>query len=115
VKFEEAPVYDVNRKEMVKRGSLYVGRTPGVDILYPCETSTGEYVPPKLPQEFLQLADSGSRVPSVFQPAAPRDPDAYIIKVPLNEKNVPVDTAGEKVDDNTIVECAYDTDKRNGR
>ena len=112
VKFEEAPVYDVNRKEMVKRGSLYVGRTPGVDILYPCETLTGEYVPPKLPQEFLQLADSGSRVPSVFQPAAPRDPDAYIIKVSLNEKNVPVDTAGDKVDDNTIVECAYDTDKR---
>jgi ribA/ribD-fused uncharacterized protein len=111
VKFEEAPVYDVGRKQMVKKGSLYVGRTPGVDILYPCETLTGEYVPPKLPQEFLQLAESGSRVPSVFQPAAPRDPDAYIIKIPLNERNVPVDEAGDKVDDNTIVECAYDVDK----
>jgi ribA/ribD-fused uncharacterized protein len=112
VKFENAPSYDVNRKQMVKKGSLYVGRTPGVDILYPCETLTGEYVPPKLPQEFLQLAESGSRVPSVFQPAAPRDPDAYIIKVPLNDKNVPVDSAGDKVEDNTIVECAYDTDAR---
>ena len=112
VKFEEAPAYDVNRKQMVKKGALYVGRTPGVDILYPCETLTGEYVPPKLPQEFLKLGESGSRVPSVFQPAAPRDPDAYIIKVPLNDKNVPVDQAGDKVDDNTIVECAYDTDKR---
>lgn len=110
VKFEDTPAYDVTRKQMVKKGSLYVGRTPGVDILYPCETLTGEYVPPKLPQEFLQLAESGSRVPSVFQPSAPRDPDAYIIKVPLNDKNVPVDTEGEKVEDNTIVECAYNTE-----
>uniref|UniRef100_A0A6C0AIK2 mRNA (guanine-N(7))-methyltransferase n=1 Tax=viral metagenome TaxID=1070528 RepID=A0A6C0AIK2_9ZZZZ len=112
VKFEEAPAYDVNRKQMVKKGALYVGRTPGVDILYPCETLTGEYVPPKLPQEFLKLGESGSRVPSVFQPAAPRDPDAYIIKVPLNDRNVPADQVGDKVDDNTIVECTYDTDKR---
>jgi len=112
VKFEETPVYDVNRKQLVKKGSLFVGRTPGVDILYPCETLTGEYVPPKLPQEFLQLAESGSRVPSVFQPTTPRDPDAYIIKVPLNEKNVPVDRKGDKVEDNTIIECSFDVDTR---
>ena len=112
VKFEETPVYDVNRKQLVKKGSLYVGRTPGVDILYPCETLTGEYVPPKLPQEFLQLAESGSRVPSVFQPTTPRDPDAYIIKVPLNEKNVPIDGKGDKVEDNTIIECSFDVDTR---
>jgi len=108
VKFEEAPIYDVVRKEMVKNGTLYVGRTPGLDILYPCETLTGEYVPPKLPPEFIQLADSGTRVPSVFQPAAPRYPEAYVLHCPLNDKGVPVDIGGNKVEDNTIIECSYD-------
>ena len=108
VKFEDAPVYDVVKKEMMKNGTLYVGRTPGLDILYPCETLTGEYVPPKLPPEFIQLADSGTRVPSVFQPAAPRYPDAYVLHCPLNEKSVPVDIGGNKVEDNTIIECSYD-------
>ena len=108
VKFEEAPIYDVVKKEMVKNGTLYVGRTPGLDILYPCETLTGEYVPPKLPPEFMQLADSGTRVPSVFQPAAPRYPDAYVLHCPLNDKGIPVDIGGNKVEDNTIIECSYD-------
>jgi hypothetical protein len=108
VKFEEAPIYDVARKEMVKNGTLYVGRTPGLDILYPCETLTGEYVPPKLPPEFMSLADSGTRVPSVFQPAAPRYPDAYVLHCPLNDKGIPVDSTGNKVEDNTIIECSYD-------
>lgn len=108
VKFEEAPIYDVVKKEMVKNGTLYVGRTPGLDILYPCETLTGEYVPPKLPPEFMSLADSGTRVPSVFQPAAPRYPDAYVLHCPLNDKGIPVDIGGNKVEDNTIIECSYD-------
>lgn len=112
VKFDEVPIYDVVRKEMVKKGTLFVGRTPGVDILYPCETITGEYVPPKLPQEFLQLADSGTRVPSVFQPAAPRYPDAYILHCPVNDKGVPIDKDGNKIEDNTIIECSYVVDTR---
>lgn len=112
VKFEDVPIYDVVRKEMVKKGTLYVGRTPGLDILYPCETITGEYVPPKLPPEFIQLADSGTRVPSPFQPAAPRYPDAYVIHCPLNDKGVPVDKDGNKVEDNTIIECSYTVDAR---
>ena len=112
VKFEDTPIYDVVRKEMVKKGTLYVGRTPGLDILYPCETITGEYVPPKLPPEFIQLADSGTRVPSPFQPAAPRYPDAYVIHCPLNDKGIPVDKDGNKVEDNTIIECSYIVDSR---
>lgn len=109
VKFDDAPVYDTQTKQMMKKGTLYVGRTPGLDILRPCETLTGEYTPPKLPQEFLQLAESGTRVPSVFQPSAPREDDAHVIKIALNEKNIPIDREGKKVEDNTIVECAYDT------
>jgi len=112
VKFEEVPMYDVGTKEMVKKGTLYVGRTPGLDILYPCETLTGEYVPPKLPAEFIQLADSGTRVPSPFQPSAPRYPEAHILKCPVNDKGIPVDKAGNKVEDNTIIECSYDVDNR---
>ena len=40
------------------------------------------------------------------------DPDAYHIFVPLNEKNVPVDEEGHTVEDNTIIECAYNPDTR---
>jgi len=112
VKFEDTPIYDVVRKEMVKKGTLYVGRTPGLDILYPCETMTGEYVPPKLPPEFIQLADSGTRVPSPFQPSAPRFPDAYVLHCPLNDKGIPMDIGGNKVEDNTIIECSYTVDTR---
>jgi ribA/ribD-fused uncharacterized protein len=112
VKFEDAPVYDVAKKQMMKNGTLYVGRTPGLDILYPCETLTGEYVPPKLPAEFIQLADSGTRVPSPFQPSAPRYPDAHILHCPVNDKGIPVDIGGNKVEDNTIIECSYDVDTK---
>ena len=112
VKFEEAPVYDVQKKAMMKNGTLFVGRTPGIDILDPCGTITGEYVPPKLPQEFIELADSGTRVPSIFQPIAPKSPNAHILHCPLNDRGVPVDEKGNKVEDNTIIECAYDLDSR---
>jgi ribA/ribD-fused uncharacterized protein len=42
----------------------------------------------------------------------PRDPDAYIIYVPVNAKGQMVDEEGHKVDDNTIVECSFDVDTR---
>ena len=112
LKIVPASTYDVVRKQMVREGSLYVSRTPGEDIIYPCETMTGEYVPPKLPADLKSLEDGGTRVPSVFQPSAPRNEDAYKIGVPVNDANVPVDSTGAKVEDNTIVECAYDTEKR---
>jgi ribA/ribD-fused uncharacterized protein len=112
LRFDETPTYDVNLKQMVKVGSLYVSRTPGTDIVNPCETMTGEYVAPKLPTDLWRLADSGTRVPSVFQPSAPKDSDAYVIRLPLNDKNIPMDLFGNKIENNTVVECTYDVDKQ---
>ena len=112
VRFEPESTYDVNMKTMVRKGSLYVSRTPGEDIVYPCETMTGEYIPPKLPRDMQALAaDSTARAPSIFQPSAPRNSDAYKINIPVDDRNIPVDSEGLKVEDNTIIECAYDLDK----
>ena len=109
VRFEAESSYDVILKTMVRKGTLYVSRTPGEDIVYPCETMTGEYIPPRLPRDMSSLAeDSSSRAPSVFQPSAPRNVDAYKINIPVNDRDVPVDLEGLKVEDNTIIECAYD-------
>jgi len=109
VRFEPESTYDVNLKTMVRKGSLYVSKTPGEDIVYPCETMTGEYIPPKLPSDMAALLDSSTaRAPSVFQPSAPRNNDAYKINIPVNDRNIPVDLEGLKVEDNTIIECAYD-------
>ena len=110
VRFEPASTYDVNLKSMVRKGTLYVSRTPGEDIVYPCETMTGEYIPPKLPRDMQSLiADSATaRAPSVFQPSAPRNNEAYKINIPVNDLDIPVDLEGLKIEDNTIIECAYD-------
>ena len=114
VRFEPESTYDVNLKTMVRKGSLYVSKTPGEDIVYPCETMTGEYIPPKLPRDMAALLDSSTaRAPSVFQPSAPRNNDAYKINIPVNDRNIPVDLEGLKVEDNTIVECAYDLETGN--
>ena len=114
VRFEPESTYDVNLKTMVRKGSLYVSRTPGEDIVYPCETMTGEYIPPKLPSDMAALLDSSTaRAPSVFQPSAPRNNDAYKINIPVNDRNIPVDLEGLKVEDNTIIECAYDLETGN--
>jgi ribA/ribD-fused uncharacterized protein len=108
LKLETTTTYDIQTKQLVRPGSLYVGRTPGDDIVYPCETLTGEYVAPKLHSDLQSLGASATRVPSVFQPVAPRDPEAYKIMVPVNDKGMPYDSEEVKVEDNTIVECAYD-------
>lgn len=109
VRYENTPEYDVQLKQMIKKGTLYVGRSPGEDFVYPCEMLTGEYVPPKIP---VDMRADGTYVPSVFQPSAPRDPDAYIIKLKLNDKDIPIDSNGNKIEDNTIIECSYDLDKQ---
>ena len=107
------PTYDTATRTDVKEGMLFVGRTPSKVTIYPCEQLTGEYVPPVLPADLQRIATSASRVPSPFQPSAPRDPDAYKIKIPLNSRGVPVDIEGNRVENDTIIECAYDIDKRN--
>jgi len=103
--------YDTVGNTLARRGTLYISRTPGEDIIYPCETMTGEYVPPRLPEDLQRIADMHDRVPSVFQPSTPRDPEAYRIWVPVNRAGMPYDLENKRVDDNTLVECSYDTAK----
>lgn len=112
IKISSDDTFDPIAKVKAKKAELYVSRTPGEDIVYPRETMTGEYVPRKLPDDLQKVAETNTRVPSVFQPTVPRDPDAYQIVVPTNDKNLTVDSAGNRVEDNTIVECAFDVETR---
>jgi ribA/ribD-fused uncharacterized protein len=109
VRIQPGPVYDSVLKKQVVTGSLYVSRGPFSDIVYPCETLTGEYVPPTLPADLQRIGEVSNRVPAPFQPSAPRAPEAFHIHIPVNERNVPVDSEGRRVEDNTIIECARDT------
>jgi len=95
--------------EEFQQGELYVSRNAKDIYVYPREMMTGEYVPKKLPEDFE--LDNAARIPSLFQPSVPRDPDAYKILIPI--KKFPVDEEGQKVEDNTIIECAFDTESRN--
>lgn len=110
VKILPDETFDPTNNVKAKKAELYVSRTPGEDVVYPRETMTGEYVPRKLPDDLQKVAETNTRVPSVFQPTVPRDPDAYQLLIPLNEKNLTVDSTGNRVEDNTIIECAYDTE-----
>ena len=103
--------YDTVLNTRVRKGELYVSRSPKDYVIYPRETMNQEYKPKLLPGDMSQLGRD-FRIPSIFQPSMPMDPDAYHIFVPLNEKNVPVDEDGHTVEDNTIVECAYDTENK---
>ena len=106
IKLKHGESFDITLGKRVVKGTLHVSRTPG-DIVYPCETMTGEYEPPEILPE-----DRGrDRVPSPFQPSVPRAPDAHIINVPVDDRGVPVDSEGNRVEDNTIIECSYDTEK----
>ena len=103
------PEYEPNRKRMCRKATLYVSMTRGEYVIRPCETITGEYVPTKLPEDLSHL-ERGDRIPSVFQPSAPRDNEASTIWVPVNRKGVPYDLAENRIEDNTIVECSYNVD-----
>jgi hypothetical protein len=111
VKFKTESHYDSVLNSDVFKGTLYVGRNSGSDIIYPCETLTGEYVPPKLPSDLEAYSDGKSYVPSPFQPSAPKSMSASDILIPLNPRGVPVDKQGKRVEDNSIIECSRDTDK----
>ena len=113
VRFNKNDVsYDPVLKQQVIKGTLYVSRNPGTDIVYPCETITGEYVPPQIPDDMRIVAEDQDLVPSPFQPSAPRAPDAMNILIPVNARNVPVDEEGQRIEDNTIIECSRDVDHR---
>ena len=111
VTIDEKEGFDPVLNVPAKQGQLYVSRTPRDDnIIYPRETMTGEYTEPTLPESLSKVAEMNTRIPSVFQPSTPRDPDAYQITIPLNDKGLTVDKNGDRVETNTIIECAYDTE-----
>lgn len=112
LKMSQDDTFDTTTKTLARQGDLYISRTPGEDIVYPRETMTGEYVPRKLPPDLQTIAETNTRVPSIFQPSVPRDPDAYKIMVQVDDKKNTVDSSGNRVEDNTIVECAFDTTTR---
>ena len=112
LRVEGEPAYDSVLRQTARKGRVFVSRSPGSDIVYPCQQLTGEYVAPELPPDLAVLAQVRDRIPSVFQPSAPRDLDAHIIYVPVNSKNQMIDQEGHRVEDNTIVECSFDVDTR---
>jgi hypothetical protein len=112
IKISSEDAFDTITKTAVKHADLYISRTPGEDVVYPRETMTGEYVPKSLPPDLQKIADTNVRVPSPFQPNVPRDPDAYKIRVSIDDKKNTVDSVGNRVEDNTIVECAFDIESR---
>ena len=110
LRFTGEKTYDPVLNTEVRKGDLYVSRTPKDEILvYPCETMTGEYVPPRLPEDMERLG-KGVVSPTLFQPSTPRNPDAYKIYVPIDERGIAYDQEKNRIDDNTLVECRYDTD-----
>ena len=112
VRVEGEPVYDTVLRQPAKKGQLFVSRSPGSDIIYPCQQLTGEYVPPSIPADLALMAQVRDRIPSVFQPSVPRDADAYVIYIPVNARGQMVDREGARIDDNTIIECSFDIDTR---
>jgi ribA/ribD-fused uncharacterized protein len=109
LKYKPGESYDTKMKTHVFKGTLYVSRNRGSDILYPRETVTGEYTQPAMPADLQRLVETRDRAPSPFQPAVPRNPDAHNISLRL-EKGAPVDETGTRIEDNTIVECSYDVE-----
>jgi ribA/ribD-fused uncharacterized protein len=110
VRVSDDIMFDPVMRKQVRKGELYVSRNAGDDVVYPRETMNGEYIPRELPTELKRLTAYNTRVPSLFQPAAPRDPDAFVVYIPVNEKGIPVDETGQKIDSNTIIECAFDVE-----
>lgn len=112
IKISPDETFDPIEKTKARKASLFVSRSPGEDIIYPRETMTGEYVPPRLPEDLQRIAETNTRVPSIFQPSVPRDPDAYQLLVKVNDRNLTVDLQNNRVEDNTIVECSFDMETR---
>lgn len=109
VRLKPKDSYDPVTNKNVVKGTLYVSRQSGNEIIYPCETMTGEYVVPELPGDLQQLANRSDRVPSPFQPIAPKSFNAMDILIPVNNRGIPIDEEGNRVEDNTIIECTRDT------
>lgn len=111
VRFKSVEDYDPVLEKRVFKGTLYVSRSPGTDFVYPCETITGEYVAPEIPADLKYRMDTQTRAPSPFQPSAPKAPNASEVLLPLNGKGVPIDEDGQRIEDNTIIECSRDVER----
>jgi len=112
LKLSADETYDAVMDTRVRKGSLYVGRGVNDTIIYPCETITGEFVPKQLPADLEKLAYTNVYIPSLFQPMSPQNPDAYQILVPVDDKGLAHDSENNRIEDNTIIECSYDVEKR---
>lgn len=108
LRLQPKETFDPVLDKTVLKGTLYVSRQAGTEIIYPCEMMTGEYTAPEVPKDLQQVIQN--RVPSPFQPIAPKSFDAKDILVPVNNRGVPVDLDGNRVEDNTIVECVRDVE-----
>lgn len=104
-------IYDPKTLQKFVRGTLYVTRAEGTDIVYPCETMTGEYTAPPITNMISQSLEG--RSPAPFQPSAPKARDAHEILIPVNERGTPVDMEGHRVESLSIIECSRDVE--NGR
>jgi ribA/ribD-fused uncharacterized protein len=111
VSLSKTESFDPVLGQSTAKGTLFVGRTPGTDIVYPCETLTGEYRQPELSPEMRVMAEQRDRAPSPFQPTAPKAPNAYEIHIPIGAKGYPEDMTGNRVEDKTIIECVRDIDR----
>lgn len=110
LKIVPGEVVDSVSKEIVKQGELFVARGANDMVIYPRQMMNGEYIPKQLPEELAKIAETNTYIPSYFQPDSPRNPDAYKILLPLNGKGLPVDIHGNRIEDNTIIECAYNVE-----
>jgi ribA/ribD-fused uncharacterized protein len=111
LKLSTNTVFDPVLEHEVRKGELYISRSLTDVALYPCETMTGEYVPRELPADLKERSMNSNYIPAPFQPSTPKDPDAYNILVPVDAKGLCFDEDGNRVEDDTIVECAYDVEK----
>jgi ribA/ribD-fused uncharacterized protein len=112
LKLSDIQSYDPVLDTRVRKGDLYISRSSSDNVLYPCETMTGEYVPRELPSDLKSRAyENPSYIPAPFQPSSPRSPNAYEIMVPLKD-GLPIDQEGHRIEDNTIIECSYDIEKK---
>ena len=112
LKLSKETLFDPVLEHEVRRGELYISRSLTDSALYPCETMTGEYVPRELPPDLKERALTNPMyIPAPFQPSTPSDPDAYKILIPVDSKGICSDEDGNTVQDDTVVECAYDVEK----
>lgn len=111
VKIAKDEVIDPKTGQAARKGELYVARSQDDNYVYPRERMNGEYVPKRLPEDLQKVADVNTRIPSLFQPSVPKDPNAYEIYIQTDSKKLPVDINGNRVEDNTVIECAFDMEK----